>query len=85
MTPRCNHLGCNRVANRVAREAWSVAAASRSITGPWPSLRLSPMRLVVHLPEDLARRLEAAAAERGLSPEEVAVEAIEASLSAAGG
>ena len=38
------------------------------------------MRLVVHLPEDLARRLEAAAAERGLSPEEVAVEAIEAGL-----
>ena len=40
------------------------------------------MSLVVHLPEELARRLEAAAAERGVSPEQVAVEAIEARLPA---
>lgn len=38
------------------------------------------MSLVVHLPEDLARRVEAVAAQRHLSPEQVAVEAIEAQL-----
>jgi hypothetical protein len=36
--------------------------------------------LVVHLSEALARRVEAVAAERGMSPEQVAVEAIEARL-----
>lgn len=36
------------------------------------------MTLTVHLPDELARRLEALAAARGKSPEEVALEAIEA-------
>lgn len=40
------------------------------------------MSLVVHLPEELARRVEAVAAERHVSPEQVAVEAIEAQLPA---
>ncbi len=40
------------------------------------------MSLVVHLPDDLARRVEAVAAQRHLSPEQVAVEAIEAQLPA---
>lgn len=35
------------------------------------------MGLVVHLSEELSRRVEAAATERGVSPEEVALEAIE--------
>jgi predicted transcriptional regulator len=35
------------------------------------------MSLVVHVPEELARRVEAVAAERGVSAEQVAVEAIE--------
>ncbi|HEX3540691.1 MAG TPA: hypothetical protein VHT75_09640 [Acidimicrobiales bacterium] len=35
------------------------------------------MSLIVHLPEELARRVEAVAATRGVSPEQVAVEAIE--------
>jgi hypothetical protein len=38
------------------------------------------MTLVVHLPEELSRRIEAIAAERGVMPEQVAVEAIEAQL-----
>jgi hypothetical protein len=38
--------------------------------------------LVVHLPEELSRRVEAVAAERGTSAEQVAVEAIEAQLPA---
>ncbi|GAC1388738.1 MAG: hypothetical protein NVSMB4_14880 [Acidimicrobiales bacterium] len=38
------------------------------------------MSLVVHVPEELARRVEAVAAERGTSPEQVAVEAIEAQM-----
>ena len=33
--------------------------------------------LIVHLPEELSRRVEAVAAERGLTAEQVAVEAIE--------
>lgn len=37
---------------------------------------------VLHLPEELARRPDEAAAQRGLSAEEVAVEAIEAQLTA---
>jgi putative protein kinase ArgK-like GTPase of G3E family len=40
------------------------------------------MSLVVHLPEELARRVEAVAAERHVTPEQVAVEAIEAQLPA---
>ena len=44
------------------------------------SLHLEPVSLVVHLPEELARRVEAIAAERGTSPEQVAVDAIEAQL-----
>lgn len=40
------------------------------------------MSLVVRLPEELARRVEAVAAERGVSPEQVAVDAIEAQLPA---
>jgi hypothetical protein len=40
------------------------------------------MSLVVHVPEELARRLEAVAAQRNLSAEQVAVEAIEAQLPA---
>jgi hypothetical protein len=42
------------------------------------------MTLVVHLPDELARRVEAAAVARGVSPEQVAVEAIEARLGAPG-
>jgi hypothetical protein len=38
------------------------------------------MSLVVHLSEELSRRVEAVAAERNQSPEQVAVEAIEAQL-----
>jgi hypothetical protein len=38
----------------------------------------------VHLSDELSRRLEAVAAERGLNPEQVAVEAIEAQLPATG-
>lgn len=40
------------------------------------------MTLVVHLPEELARRVEEAAAERGLDPEQLVVEAVEAQLPA---
>lgn len=40
------------------------------------------MSTVVHLPEDLARRVEAVAAQRRQSPEQVAIEAIEAQLPA---
>ncbi len=40
------------------------------------------MSLVVHLPEDLAARVEAAAAQRGLSAEEVVAEAVAAHLPA---
>jgi len=36
--------------------------------------------VTVHLPEELSRRLEAVAAERGVSPEQLAVEVIEAQL-----
>ncbi len=42
------------------------------------------MSLVVHLPDELARRVEAVAAERGVSAEQVAVEAIEERLGADG-
>lgn len=38
------------------------------------------MTLTVHLPDEVARRLEALAAARGKSPEEVALEAIEAQV-----
>jgi len=38
------------------------------------------MSLVVHVPEELARRVEAVAAERGVSAEQVAVEAIKERL-----
>lgn len=38
------------------------------------------MTLVLRLPEELSQRLETVAAERGLTPEQVAVEAIEAQL-----
>jgi hypothetical protein len=38
------------------------------------------MTLVVHLSEELSHRIEAVAAERGVDPEQVAVEAIEAQL-----
>ncbi|HUZ84116.1 MAG TPA: hypothetical protein VMU66_05440 [Gaiellales bacterium] len=38
------------------------------------------MSLVVHLPEELARRVEAAAAARGVPAEQVALEAIDAQL-----
>jgi predicted transcriptional regulator len=38
---------------------------------------LEAVSLVVHLPEELSRRVEAVAAERGVSAEQVAVEAIE--------
>lgn len=44
------------------------------------SLHLEPMSLVVHLPEELARRVEAVAAERGLSPEQVVVDAVDAQI-----
>jgi hypothetical protein len=40
------------------------------------------MTLVVHLPEELARRVEAVAAARNQNPEQVALEAIEAQLPA---
>lgn len=40
------------------------------------------MSLVVHLPEELARRVEAVAAARQQSPEQVALDAIEAQLPA---
>ncbi|MGH9165735.1 MAG: hypothetical protein ACRDZW_09515 [Acidimicrobiales bacterium] len=40
------------------------------------------MSLVVHLPEALARRVEAVAAARDQSPEQVALDAIEAQLPA---
>jgi predicted transcriptional regulator len=40
------------------------------------------MSLVVHLSEELSRRVEEIAAERNQSPEQVAVEAIEAQLPA---
>ena len=40
------------------------------------------MSLVVHLPEEPALRVEAVAAERGTSPEQVVVEAIEAQMPA---
>jgi Ribbon-helix-helix protein, copG family len=42
--------------------------------------RLEDVTLTVHLPEELARRVEALAAARGQSPEQVALEAIEAQL-----
>jgi hypothetical protein len=38
------------------------------------------MSSVVHLPEELARRLEAAAASRGVTPDELATEVLEARL-----
>jgi hypothetical protein len=40
------------------------------------------MTLVVRLPEELSRRLEELAAERGVNPEQIAVEAIEAQVPA---
>ena len=40
------------------------------------------MALVVHLPEELARRVEELAAERGVDPEQLVVEAVEAQLPA---
>jgi hypothetical protein len=40
------------------------------------------MTLVVRLPEELARRVEEAAAARGIDPEQLVVEAVEAQLSA---
>ena len=40
------------------------------------------MSLVVHLPEELARRVEAVAAARHQSPEQVALDAIDAQLPA---
>jgi hypothetical protein len=43
------------------------------------------MSVVVHLSEELSRRVEAAAVARGISPEQVAVEAIESQLSAGDG
>lgn len=46
-----------------------------------PALHWRAMSLVVHLPEELARRVEAVAAERHVSPEQVALQAIEAQLS----
>lgn len=36
------------------------------------------MSVVVHLPDELARRLEAAAAQRGVSPDELAAEVLDA-------
>jgi hypothetical protein len=42
------------------------------------------MSLVVHLPEELARLVGAVAVERGVSAEQVAVEAIEERLGARG-
>jgi len=53
--------------------------------GSWLSVALPTlgiMSLVVHLSEELARRVEAVAAERGVSPEQVAVEAIDAQVAA---
>ena len=44
--------------------------------------RLEDVTLVVHLPDELARRVEALAAEREQSPEQVALEAIEAQVPA---
>lgn len=40
------------------------------------------MSLTVHIPDELARRLEAVAAEREQAPEQLAIDAIEAHLSA---
>lgn len=40
------------------------------------------MSLVVHLPKELARRVETVAAERGVSPEQVVVDAVDAQLPA---
>ncbi|MHB1713084.1 MAG: ribbon-helix-helix domain-containing protein [Acidimicrobiales bacterium] len=40
------------------------------------------MSMIVHLPDELARRVEAVAATRDLTPEQVAVEAIDAQLPA---
>ncbi len=42
------------------------------------------MSMAVNLPDELAARLAAEAARRGVSPEQVAMEAIEARLPAAG-
>jgi hypothetical protein len=42
------------------------------------------MRLVVQLPETLVRRVEEVAAERDMTPEQVAMEAIEDRLGASG-
>lgn len=50
--------------------------------GHTPSSRLETTTLVVHLPEELSRRVEEVAAQRGVSPEQVAVEAIEDRLGA---
>ena len=41
---------------------------------------LEVVSLVVHLPEELARRVEQVAAERHQSPEQVAIDAIDAQL-----
>jgi hypothetical protein len=38
------------------------------------------MTLVVRLPEELARRVEEVAAERGVDPEQLVVEAVEAQI-----
>lgn len=51
--------------------------------GPFVSARLPTVgvvNLVVHLPEELARRVEEVAAARHQSPEQVAIEAIDAQL-----
>jgi hypothetical protein len=67
---------------------FSAAAAA----GPIPSRRrrtgcrfpiLEAVSLVVHLPEDLAARVEAAAAQRGVSAEDFVAEAVAAHLPAA--
>ncbi len=42
------------------------------------------MSLVVRLPEDLTARVEAAAAQRGVSPEQIVAEAVAAHLPAPG-
>jgi predicted transcriptional regulator len=50
------------------------------MSAPLPTL--DSVSLIVHLPEELSSRVEALAAARHQSPEQVAVEAIEAQLPA---
>ncbi len=58
----------------------TTSPATALVSEPLPTPEA--MSLVVHLPEELARRVEAVAAGRDQSPEQVAIDAIEAQLPA---